>query len=100
MECFSVLFEFEESRKELTISTYSVLSCIEDELKNRGFYEPKILLSARCDVEVKGTFLLQKWCNKWGAYIDVESTDQLKEGDKISVVRQGTISMKVFGSST
>ena len=58
MECFGVLFEFEGSRKELTVSTSTVLSCIEDKLKNCGIHEPKILLPARCDVEGEGIFLL------------------------------------------
>lgn len=56
VECFNVLFEFEGSQKELTISASTVLSYIEDELKNRGIYEPKILLSARCDVEGRESF--------------------------------------------
>jgi len=96
MESFDILFEFEGSRKQLTISASTVLSCIEDQLKNRGISEPKILLSARCDVEGEGIYLLQKWCNKWGTYIDVESIDQLKGGDKVCVVQQGTALTKVF----
>lgn len=34
--------------------------------------------------------ILQKWSTSWGAYIDVESVDDIKDKDRLTVVPQGT----------
>ena len=31
-------------------------------------------------------YFLQRWCEEWKAYVDIESTDQVIERDKLSVV--------------
>lgn len=31
-------------------------------------------------------YFLQRWCTKWKAYVDVDSTEQVMEGDRLSAV--------------
>ena len=90
-----VLFEYKGSRKVLCFQVSSVCDRVEQELRDLGVTEPNVNLSAglaKPDSENPNCFFLQKWCRKWGAFINVENIDEIHGDDRLTVVRKPTSS--------
>ena len=67
-----------------------------NELESRhGIPQPSVALSSAvttlsCQSQEGNTtekYFLQKWCSKWKEYVDVENKREVKEGDKLTVVK-------------
>ena len=85
-----VLFEFKESRKPLSIPRDALLQRVERELAlcvgDACLLPPGMNLSDVASSSKKSFFLLQRWSQKWNAFIDVASVEDVKDADKITVV--------------
>ena len=83
-EYVEVLFEHKGSRKILFLRPSKVCKCVQEELRCISLTNAIVTLS----VLPKSTdrYFLQRSCEEWKAYVDVESTDQVIERDKLSVV--------------
>ena len=95
-----VLFEYKGSRKALIFQVSAVCDRVEQELRKLGVNEPTVSLSAglaKPGNENPNCFFLQKWCCKWGTFINVENVHEILSDDKLTVVRKPTSSpVKVF----
>ena len=86
-----VLFEYKESRKPLSISRDCILRAVERELA--GCVGDACLLPPGMDVSdvasssKKIMFRLQRWSQKWLTYVDVTCVEDVKDGDKLTVVQ-------------
>ena len=85
-----VLFEFQESRKPLAVSRDAIIKAVERELAacmgNACLLPPGMSLGETASSSKKSFFLLQRWSLKWNAFIDVQSVDNINDGDKTMVV--------------
>lgn len=83
-----LLFEYEGSRCRLNPSlSEAVVECVLEEL--RKFDDKAFILlgsgAGKEDVTKPLTcseYLLQKWSQKWGAYVDVAQLKEVEDGDK------------------
>ena len=85
----SVLFVFKGSRRELLVPPgRSVCDLLTDELKKTGNdatvcvgepYEPPG--NAKPPI-----YLLQRWSEKWQAFLDVSDPSEIFDGDKLSII--------------
>ena len=80
-----VLLEIGESRKELAVERDHLVYAVEQELGRLG--KDGVLAYFSCDpgsrLSTKEVYILQRWDDKWGTYVDVSDTDQLKTGDRL-----------------
>ena len=99
-----VLFE---SRKPLSISRDCILRAVERELA--GCVGDACLLPPGMDVSdvasssKKIMFRLQRWSQKWLTYVDVTCVEDVKDGDKLTVVQAfvsvaGGVSLLTLGA--
>ena len=51
--------------------------------------------SGPSDAKPHVCYLLQKWSNKWGAYVDVSTADEVDDGDKLTVIPKPAKSIPV-----
>lgn len=79
-----ILFEYKGSRKILYLRPSGVCERIQEELRCMGLTHAVVMLSVL--PEETDCYFLQRWCAKWKAYVDVDSTEQVVEGDRLSVV--------------
>ena len=73
-----VLLVYEDCRREVTLAENSV-KCIEAEFKK---------INPNIHLEGEGTHVLQRFSQKWNAYIDVSEGSQVAKGDKLTVVKK------------
>ena len=73
-----VLLVHEDCRREVTLVDISV-KCIETEFQR---INPNICLQG------EGGYVLQRFSQKWNAYIDVTEASQVQKGDKLTVVEK------------
>jgi len=97
-----VLFEYKQSRRRLNPPSSEVLlDFLLAELKSfdkNAFIcgSQETTGSADAAKAPRGTgYLLQKWSNKWGNYVDVGSVDEVVDGDKLTVVPEPSASQTV-----
>ena len=87
-----ILLEYKSSRRQLEVPADSAIcNFVERELQRTGwngrvtFGEPETSSSAVNRSE-QPVYLLQRWSERWGMFIDVSSAKEVKEGDRIIVV--------------
>ena len=89
-----VLLEIGESRKELIVGRDRLVYTIEQELGRLG--KDGVLAYFSCDpgnrLSAKEVYILQRWDEKWGTYVDVSDTDQLETGDRLICTLQSNAS--------
>ena len=78
-----VLFELHESKKTLTITKDNVIFTVE-ELGKLGV--DGVLAYFSCPRwerrhRSKNVYILQRWTDKWKAYVDVTDVDQIQDGN-------------------
>ena len=78
---FAVLLEYGKSRRQVTVSRNRLFEQIQQELRR---LDPQISLFQQ-DGDT-GTFILQRWSEKWSTYIDVEVEEDVSDGDKLQVI--------------
>ena len=89
MSELEILFEYQGSRKPLCrLKRERVIEVLKQELARFGDAAAVVQLSGEesDDTGNSSVYLLQKWSNTWGAYIDVEGIDDLEDRDKVTVV--------------
>ena len=85
-----VLLEIgEDSRKELRIDKDNVVFAVEGELGQLGM--DGILAYFSCvrgekHRSDKRVYILQRWSEKWENFVDVTDVEQIKDGDRLTVV--------------
>ena len=91
-----VLFEYQGSKHQLTLTPSLVCETITRELAKFGKDGVIVKLSnAASSSSSPAVYLLQKWSSSWGAYIDVESVGDIKDKDRLTVVPMPVGSPKV-----
>ena len=86
-----VLFEYKGSRRELLLPVSTLCDCIEHELQGLGASGATVSLSAcpsQNDDDNSRSFFLQRWSDKWGAFVNVESLKEIHGDDRLTVVRK------------
>jgi len=88
-----VLFEIGSSRKPLTVTRETLVEAVERELAK--VFGDACLLPFQYHEEdstssKKVMYLLQRWSDKWDAFVDVMETDEVKDGDRLTVVSRGS----------
>ena len=85
-----MLFELGSSRRELHEERDHLVYVIERELANVG--KNGILAYFSCERGhqslTKDVYILQRWALKWETYVDVTDLEQIKDGDRLTVIRQ------------
>ena len=80
-----VLVEIGEFRRELAVEKDQLVYAIEQELGRLG--KDGVLAYFSCDPgsrpSNKQVYILQRWDEKWGTYVDVSDMDQVKTGDRL-----------------
>ena len=92
-----VLLEYETSRRLLKPSGGVITRCLlEEEFENTGWrgsidvrdaistHETDEGESSTCTSNTK--YILQRWEHKWNCFIDVSNIEEVKNGDRITVV--------------
>ena len=79
-------------------SSGAVVQSVLEEL--RGFYQDSFVFCVSHDDNDSGPagqvcYLLQKWSEKWGAYIDVTTVDEICDGNRLTVIPKPTKSVPV-----
>ena len=87
-----VLFEYKGSRKELLLPVSTVCDRIEQELQGLGVSGATVTLSPGLAKAQDNSFFLQRWCSKWGAFVNIDSVYELRGDDRLTVVRRLTSS--------
>ena len=68
---FAVLLEVGKSRRQVTVTRNSIFEQLQQELRK---LDPQISLLQRDDT---GTFILQRWSEKWSTYVDVQREEDV-----------------------
>lgn len=97
----SILVEFQGSRRVLTL-TDGILSLIEGEIRN---FDPNAAIDIAAGESntaspTRRRYILQKWSEEWGCYVDVTDTEQIKAGDKLLVVPKPLVASEGEKSGT
>ena len=96
-DLLEVLFEYRGSKREIIIESSHLCEDVARELETRhGISRPTVALtvtatgassSSQSHGNTPERYFLQKWCSKWKKYIDVEHARDVKEGDRLTVVK-------------
>ena len=98
-----VLLEIGGSRKELSVDKGDVVFAVEEELGQLGM--DGILAYFSC---VRGeehrtdkrVYILQRWAEKWESFVDVTDVEQIKDGDRLTVVLQSSSCVDAVSESS
>ena len=88
MEKIEVLFEFKEIRTIICCERVRIPEQVEQQISRiAGIESPKVFVLASRGRKSTTTqyYLLQRWVNKWKSYINVDSLEQLRNEDRLSV---------------
>ena len=95
-DLLEVLFEYKGSKREIIVESSHLCKDVANELETKhGISQPTVSLSAAAATSssqsragnIAERYFLQKWCSKWKEYVDVERASDVKEGDKLTVVK-------------
>ena len=96
-DLLEVLFEYRGSKREIIVEPSHLCKDVANELEiKHGISRPTVSLSASAATRGSSSlprgntaekYFLQKWCSKWKEYVDVERASDVKEGDKLTVVK-------------
>ena len=82
----SVLFVFKSSRREVQLSPgRPVWDLLSNELKKAG-HEATVCVSEAPGNAKPPVYILQRWSEKWQAFIDVSNESEIVDGDKLTVI--------------
>lgn len=87
-EGLQLLFEFENSRRQIVTRKSAVRESLEKELERFGLASVRVRYSS--DSSGSDSYLLQRWSDAWNNYIDVEDENDLEDRDKVTVVPMTT----------
>ena len=84
-----LLFEFQNSRRQIVTRKSAVRESLEKELERFGLERVgRVRYSG--DSGGSNSYLLQRWSDTWNNYIDVEDENDLEDRDKVTVVPMTT----------
>ena len=96
MATVSVLFEFQGMRKELNCEVIDICSRLEVELRDMGMEKAKVDICTVKDTAASEHYLVQRFCNKWNCYVNVDDKKQIKDGDRLSIIRNPVMSKVII----
>ena len=83
-----VLLEIESSRKRLVgVTEETLVSAVEQELSVLG--DVALLPfkhSTTSSDQSKDYYILQRWSDRWGGFVDVKEASEVMDGDRLTVV--------------
>lgn len=81
---FAVLLELGKSKEVISVDASSLEAAIKSRLPSSSSSDALKLLPFDSCPREKGTFILQKWDERWQCYVDAGK--DIQEGDKLTVV--------------
>ena len=90
MEPLELLLEINSSQKELHVSQDELVYTIEREIGLLGI--DGVLAYFSCPRgecwATKTVYILQRWSEKWDSFVDVTNTDQIVDGDRLTITEE------------
>ena len=89
-----VLLTLDGSRKELVLTSENAGDVIKTEIENIASIPSDTITLVPFDRDnsdekaVRVVYILQRWSEKWSDYVDMRFGDELKDGDKLSLLKQ------------
>ena len=92
-----VLFEYKDSRRQLTLLPTAVCEVIGEEMMKFGYVTPivKLSTSERASVSHADEYLLQRWSQRWNTFVDVQNVDEIYDHDRLTVIPKPVCSPQV-----
>lgn len=94
LEYMEVLLVYKDSRRQLEVKKRDdVCNVVATALEKIGWHglvtvlEPEA--SSVCSVQCSSTtpvYILQRWSERWNAFVDIDRIDEIKDGDKLTVI--------------
>lgn len=85
-----VLLEYRGSRRQITVSGgESITDCVSAELRRVGRSGASVRTAdhnLQNTAEGEEVYLLQKWSPQWDCYVDIRNTNEIRDGDRLTVV--------------
>ena len=84
-----VLLEYRGSRRQITVSGgESITNCVTTELRRIGRAGANVYTADHNlqNTEERDVYLLQKWSPQWDCYVDIRNTNEIHDGDRLTVV--------------
>ena len=90
MEPLELLLEINSSQKELHVSQDELVYTIEREIGLLGINGVLVYFSCPRGerLATKTVYILQRWSDKWDSFVDVTNTDQIVDGDHLTVTEE------------
>lgn len=85
---FDVLLEVDGFKRQLRVSTTSTFSTVEMELRKLGRKVYLLRIGSalsELDNKTKNVCVLQRYCPKFGTFVDVTDETQFRDGDRLTV---------------
>lgn len=80
-----VLVDWGKSKEVLKVKSRNLEAYLKSKLPSSSSKGPQLLPYDGTSPRVKGTYILQKWSERWQCYIDCEK-EGIEDGDKLSIV--------------
>lgn len=84
-----VLLEYRGSRRQITVSGgESITECVTTELRRVGRSSASVYTADHNlqNTEERDVYLLQKWSPQWDCFVDIRNTNEIHDGDRLTVV--------------
>ena len=97
MEEVLVLFEYKDSRQQLTVLPTAVCKVTAEEFVKFGYIAPmvKCLTSERASVSHADEYLLQKRFQQWNAFVDMQKVDKIHDHNRLTILPKPVCSSQV-----
>ena len=89
-----VLFEYKEYKAIIQSKVTKICRQVERHLSdNIGLNDPRVFtLSSKGRSTITDYYLLQRWMSSWKTFVNVDSSEQLKNMDRITVCQVSAVS--------
>ena len=82
-----VLLEIESSRKRLVgVTEETLVSAVEQVLSVLGYVALLPFKHSTSSDQSKDYYILQRWSDRWGGFVDVKEASEVMDGDRLTVV--------------
>lgn len=99
MEALNLLLDLGDgSKKELSVERKDALDSIKEEIR-RYFEQVDVVFvtgsPGSSSTGPKHAVHVQRWSSKWGEYVDISRSEDIKDKDKLRVLPKSTVSLWV-----